>query len=451
MIMRNTILIVDDLLEVREVLGDLLHFPEYHLLFAASGAEALAQAATHLPDLILMDVMMPGMNGIEVCRKLREDPRTADMPIIMLTALDDQDSRLACIEAGADDFISKPFNRAELRARVRTITRLNRYRRLHEERAKFERMFMLAPDGIVIVNKTGTILLANRAMARLLGMDQVSDVQNSNILKLLEPQHTERYRDIVDAAAANLVYAERIETTLLRQEGNRLPVELQIGPFVWDDQAAAQIIARDVSERKKAEQQIRALNAELLHAYDATLEGWSKALELRDEETEGHTRRVTEVSVRLARAMGVGDEELIHVRRGALLHDIGKLGIPDKVLLKPGALTDEEWKIMRLHPVYAYEWLKPIEFLHAALDIPYYHHEKWDGTGYPCGLRGEDIPLAARIFAVIDVWDALSNDRPYRKAWPIERVHEHLHSGAGSHFDPQVVATFFALDLSDLK
>ncbi|MCG8349338.1 MAG: response regulator [Chloroflexales bacterium] len=449
--MRNTILIVDDMLEVREVLGDLLYFPEYHLLFAASGAEALTQAATHLPDLILLDVMMPGMDGIEACCKLREDPRTAEMPIIMLTALDDQASRLACIEAGADDFISKPFNRAELRARVRTITRLNRYRRLHEERAKFERMFMLAPDGIVIVNKTGAILLANRAMARLLGMMQAKDVQNSNFLQLLEPQHTEHYRDIVDAAAANLVYAERIETTLLRQEGGRLRVELQIGPIVWDDQAAAQIIARDVSEQKQAEQRIRSLNTELLQAYDATLEGWSKALELRDEETEGHTQRVTEVAVRLARAMGVDEEALVHIRRGALLHDIGKLGIPDNILLKPGPLTDEEWVTMRLHPVYAYEWLKPIDFLHAALDIPYYHHEKWDGSGYPCGLRGEDIPLAARIFAVIDVWDALSNDRPYRKAWPLERVHEHIRSGTGSHFDPQVVTSFFALDLSDLK
>lgn len=187
-------------------------------------------------------------------------------------------------------------------------------------------------------------------------------------------------------------------------------------------------------------------NIELTFAYDTTLEGWSRALDLRDKETEGHSQRVTNMTLRLARAMGMSEAELVHVRRGALLHDIGKIGIPDNILLKPGPLTDEEWEIMRKHPVYAHEMLLPIAFLRPALDIPYCHHEKWDGIGYPRGLKGEQIPLSARIFAVVDVYEALRSDRPYRPAWPEEKVREHLRSLAGTHFDPKIIEVFLEME-----
>jgi putative nucleotidyltransferase with HDIG domain len=186
-------------------------------------------------------------------------------------------------------------------------------------------------------------------------------------------------------------------------------------------------------------------NQDLLLAYDATIEGWSRALDLRDKETEGHTQRVTELTLKLARAAGMTEEELVHVRRGALLHDIGKMGVPDHILLKPGKLTDEEWVEMRKHPVFAYELLSPIAYLRPALDIPYCHHEKWDGTGYPRGLKGEQIPLAARLFAVADVWDALRSDRPYRQSWPKEKVIEHIKSLSGTHLDPKSVELFLSM------
>jgi putative nucleotidyltransferase with HDIG domain len=186
-------------------------------------------------------------------------------------------------------------------------------------------------------------------------------------------------------------------------------------------------------------------NHALALAYDTTLEGWSRALDLRDRETEGHTLRVTEMALRLAQTMGVSEAQLIHIRRGALLHDIGKMGIPDSILHRPCPLSDEEWVVMRKHPTYAHNLLSPIAYLKPALDIPYCHHEKWDGTGYPQRLRGEAIPLAARIFAVVDVWDALSSDRPYRAAWPAERVQAHIRSQAGTHFDAKVVESFLRL------
>jgi putative nucleotidyltransferase with HDIG domain len=186
-------------------------------------------------------------------------------------------------------------------------------------------------------------------------------------------------------------------------------------------------------------------NDELSQAYDSTIEGWSHALDLRDKETEGHTQRVAKMTLKLAKAMGLSDKELVHVHRGALLHDIGKMGVPDEILLKPGPLTEAEWKIMRQHPQLAYEMLAPIMYLKLALDIPYCHHEKWDGSGYPQGLQGERIPLAARIFAVVDVYDAVTSDRPYRKAWSKEKALEHIQSGSGSHFDPQVVRAFLRM------
>lgn len=186
-------------------------------------------------------------------------------------------------------------------------------------------------------------------------------------------------------------------------------------------------------------------NVDLRLAYDTTIEGWANALDLKDEETHGHSQRVTNMTVDLARHMGVGEDDLVHVRRGALLHDIGKMGVPDAILLKPGSLDEDEREIMKRHTTYAYELLSPIRFLKPAIDIPYCHHERWDGTGYPRGLAGDQIPLAARIFAVVDVYDALSSDRPYRRAWSRDKVLEHLRAESGSHFDPRVVTAFLEL------
>lgn len=326
----SNILIVDDDSRGRETLEAMLTGLGHNLHFCDNGLDALKQASALQPDLILLDVMMPDMDGFEVCRRLRADPILADVPVVMTTALDDKASRLQGIEAGADDFITKPIDRMEIRARVNTIIRLNRYRKL---------------------------------------MKQQADL-------------------------------------------------LQI-------------------------------HRELQDAYEATLKGWVRALDLRDNETEHHSRRVTLLTVELARLMGMSDNELIHVRRSALLHDIGKIGVPDHILHKPGPLTEEEWVIMRKHPQFAHDMLAPIEYLRSALDIPYCHHERWDGTGYPRGLKGKQIPLIARIFAVIDVWDALSSDRPYRKAWPYEKIVAHMREQSGTHFDPKAVELFLQMMVGD--
>ncbi len=183
-------------------------------------------------------------------------------------------------------------------------------------------------------------------------------------------------------------------------------------------------------------------NMEIVRAYEETIEGWSNALDLRDHETEGHTRRVTALTLNMVKAMGLQSPEIIHIQRGALLHDIGKMGIPDRILLKRGPLTPREQEIMNRHPIYARELLSPITYLRPAMEIPYCHHEKWDGTGYPRGLGGEEIPLEARIFSVVDVYDALRSDRPYRKAWTEEDTLRYILERSGKDFDPQVVVLF---------
>lgn len=322
--MNSLVLIVDDEYAGRETLQSILEGEGYQLEMAENGAQAMEKARRLLPDVILLDVMMPGMTGFEVCQQIRNDPEIAEIPIIVLTALDDRDSLLTALKAGADDFISKPFDRYELRARLLGITRLNRYKKLVQERAKLQ----------------------------------------------------------------------------------------------------------------TAHEQLKA-------AYEATIEGWSHAMDLRDRETEGHSRRVADLTVTLAKAIGMSDDEIPHLRRGALLHDLGKIGIPDSILHKPAKLTEEEWTVMRKHPQFAYDMLYPIEYLRPALDIPYNHHEKWDGTGYPRGASGEEIPVAARLFAVIDVWDALTSNRPYRPAWPEQEALTYIREQSGKHFDPQVVELFF--------
>jgi len=190
-------------------------------------------------------------------------------------------------------------------------------------------------------------------------------------------------------------------------------------------------------------------NAEITSAYNATIEGLSRALELRDRETEGHTRRVAELTLLLADKINIPQDQRIHMERGALLHDVGKMGIPDDILRKPGKLTSQEWEIMKHHPLYAYNILSQIEYLKPALDIPLYHHEHWDGSGYPYGLTGERIPLGARIFAVVDVYDALTSDRPYRTAWSKEQTLEYMKSQSGQYFDPLILQTFLGMS-SDL-
>lgn len=312
----------------------------------------------------------------------------------------------------------------------------------------------LSPDAIVLVAPHGAILLANAQAVQAHGFSSVNELLGRNLFELVA--HDEHQRAMAHlGCAVEMGSIRNIEHQLLRADGTAFPAELSIAVITGSTGQPQAFIAivRDITERRQTQERIEHLlaavqqtNEDLIHTYDTTLAGWVAALDLRDEETNGHSQRVTQLTVRLARAMGLDDEAIVQIRRGALLHDIGKMGIPDAILRKPGALTDEEWAIMRRHPEYADQLLAPIRFLQPALNIPYYHHERWDGTGYPCGLQGEAIPLPARIFAVVDVYDALRSDRPYRAGWSEERTRSYIRAQAGSHFDPAVVEVFLGLE-----
>ncbi len=219
----------------------------------------------------------------------------------------------------------------------------------------------------------------------------------------------------------------------------------KVGVYTEKEAELAQTFAHQAAiaiDNSHLIEDLKRINEELAIAYDTTLEGWGKALELRDHDTQKHTLNVTDLTMQLAGKMGMSKYELTNIYRGAVLHDIGKMGIPDNILRKPGPLTKEEWIIMRKHPELAYDMISSIPYLRPALDIPYCHHERWDGKGYPRQLKGEEIPIAARIFSVIDVWDALLSNRDYRKAWERRTVVDYLRNEAGTRLDPEVVELF---------
>ncbi len=445
MTVASTILIVDDSLSARKLVQGLLAREGYQLALAVDGHDGIQKAEQLRPDVILLDVLLPDLDGFTVCQRLRAHPDLAEVPVLLMTGLTEREHRLRGLEAGADDFLTKPIDADELRARLRTITRLNRYRTMQSERARFSRLAELSPDGIAVLDGAAIIQHANDSLARMLGLPSGADLVGRPFSLLLRasdaPRVSEHIAQLLKRPSGN----GRLEVMVTRSDGLNTPAELVTGLLSVDGRQLVQVIARDITERRLAETQIRMLHHELLDAYDATLEGWARALELRDQETKGHSQRVTDLTVKLAQSIGVGGEALDQIRRGALLHDIGKMGVPDAILLKPGRLTPEERKIMELHPGYAHEMLMPIEFLRPSIDIPYCHHERWDGTGYPRGLRGDEIPLSARLFALVDVWDALRSDRPYRGALPVEQVTSMIQEGIGTHFDPRAADVFFSV------
>ena len=312
-----------------------------------------------------------------------------------------------------------------------------------------DKLFEAMVDPVVILNNQHMVVDINSAMLALLNQQAENVIgQPAKLVFNDFPIPIKLY--------THVSYARTEATFDVR--GKDVYYEMTVWPlFDSNKQMTGRIyISHDITALKDLERELRELNLDLEHrvrlrtqelaeAYDTTLEGWAKALELRDKETEGHSRRVTETTVAVARAMDISEEEVDNIRRGAILHDIGKMGIPDEILRKEDTLTDDEKRIVMKHPDTAYNLLKQIPFLKGALDVPYCHHEKWDGSGYPRGLKRYEIPLSARIFAVADVWDALSSDRPYRRAWSKEKVAQYLINESGKHFDPHVVNVFLAL------
>jgi putative nucleotidyltransferase with HDIG domain/PAS domain S-box-containing protein len=396
-------------------------------------------------DVILSDYSLPAFSGPAALAVWKQ--RAQDLPFIVVSGMIGEEAAVEMMKAGASDYLMKgrlarlvPAIQRELREALTRRERRLAETSLRQSEQKFASFMDVIPVQVFIIDHEYRMMYANR---------MVQDMLQGRDWRKARPE---------DIFPANLVqfareaYERTLSGEVLRMLQNvdmpdgKHSLQLLLFPIPGGEEGnLIGGIGMDVTDRLRSEQAVKQANEELARAYDATLQGWSRALELWESETSGHSHRVVSLTLELARELGVPEDHWVDLRRGALLHDIGKMGVPDSILRKPGPLTSDEWVIMRMHPEYANQVLEPIEFLTQARQIPYCHHERWDGSGYPQGLVGEAIPLAARIFAVIDVWDALISTRPYRPAWTKAAARHYLQDQSGKQFDPRVVQAFFKM------
>jgi PAS domain S-box-containing protein/putative nucleotidyltransferase with HDIG domain len=407
--------------------------------------EALAEPI----DIILADYNLPQFTAMEALHLLQE--RGLDIPFIVVTGTISEEAAVETMKQGAADYLLKD----RLGRLAQAVQRALQEKQLRDQKRqadialrlsedKFSKAFRISPDAISISRLSdGEYIEINEGFSALTGYLPEAVLGRNGLAFNLWANLDEQSRFLT--AMREYGQVTNMEGIFKKQDGSLWIGLISARIIDVNDQPSIIAIIRDITERKRAELDLQRAHRDLAEAYEATIEGWSRVLDLRDKETEGHTQRVTEMTTRLARALGVSEEEILHLRRGALLHDIGKMAIPDQILQKPGPLDEGEWKEMRRHPEYAYQMLYPIAYLRPALDIPYCHHEHWDGSGYPRGLIGEQIPLSARIFAIVDVWDALLSNRPYRKGCTEESVLEYIKKHAGVYFDPRLVQAFLDL------
>ncbi len=450
--------------------------------------EEFIKALEDKPEFILADWSLPQFSGLRALELINE--RGLDIPFILVSGSIGEEAAINALHLGASDYILKDRSK-RLGQSVRRTLNSRRYQQAKEEAeaelkkrlAELEVLYKMSSSlrhlesldemlksllgqtlaalkaeagAIWLENRDGKKLYLASAQGWLERLDDLTFEPGEGLVGstyLLEQPHTcpEFIRD------PNINY-KALAIVPSGWGGALVPIysnEDIIGVMAISVALPREITAEEVKllasiaemagiaiHRIRLFEELQAAGEVLASAYDETIKGWAGALELRDQETEGHCERVTSLTMTIARKIGVPEDQIIHIYRGSLLHDIGKMGIPDSILLKPGKLDDKEWELMYKHPSYAYDMLATIEYLRPALDIPYCHHEKWDGTGYPRGLKGKQIPLPARIFAVVDVYDALTSDRPYRKAWSENEALEYVKNESGSHFDPQVVEVF---------
>jgi PAS domain S-box-containing protein/putative nucleotidyltransferase with HDIG domain len=404
--------------------------------------------------LIIADWRLPDGESSELLNDAENEEDNPTTPVIIMTSYGNERNAVDVIKSGALDYIVKssesmtdmPHIAERAIEQWKTMQEKEQMQiTLADREAQFRLLAENSSDMISRHDTAGTFLYVSPACLAILGYAP-EELINTSVASLIHPDDAKQYVDLLSTPDWNDVTAT-IDYRARHKSGQFIWIETTTRLF-FDEISGRQEFqasSRNITERKESEEALQRAHTDLQEAYDKTIEGWVRALDLRDKETEGHTQRVTEMTIKLAETIGCSEDEIIHIRRGALLHDMGKMGIPDEILQKPGPLTDAEWNVMRKHPELAYQMLSKIKYLEEAITIPYYHHERWNGSGYPHKLKEDDIPLHARLFAVVDVWDALSSDRPYRKKMPQNEVIEYLKNESGKLFDPQMVEKFLPL------
>ncbi|MFM8368200.1 MAG: HD domain-containing phosphohydrolase [Chloroflexota bacterium] len=421
---------------------------EFEIHRVRSLGEAREQRRIKEPRLIIADWRLPDGESLELLPNHRDPLAT---PIILMTSYGNERIAVEALKSGALDYVVKsPESMLDMPHLARKALdqwkaradRIHMQEALSESEAHFRLLAENASDMITRLNTDGYMFYISPACKTILGYKPEEMIGVSSF-DLIKPEDHPQIRELFNQKPGDAPYT--VTYRAKHKEGHY--VWLETSARAISDHNTMKVVeiqaaSRDITERKRAEEALQLAHNQLRDAYERTIEGWVRALDLRDRETEGHTQRVTEITIKVAKQLGFNEEELSHIKRGALLHDMGKIAIPDEILQKPGPLNETEWERMRQHPMYAFEMLSPIAYLNPALDIPFYHHERWNGSGYPHGLKGEKIPLSARLFAIVDVWDALRSDRPYRKAIPREQVIEYLSENSDILFDPKLVKLF---------
>ena len=418
---------------------------------ARSLGEARKQMLVQEPALIIADWRLPDGESMELLPD-HHDPLST--PIILMTSYGNERIAVEALKSGALDYVVKsPESMLDMphlaeRAIEQWAVRAERVKMqkaLLESESQFRLLAENASDMIARLSTDGHILYVSPACETILGYAP-HELTGAVSFDLIHVKDISSIKDLFKGKQYDTT--RTVTYQALHRDGHFVWLETSARAILdhrTDSVSEIQTASRDITERKKAEKALQDAHDHLQEAYQRTIEGWVRALDLRDRETEGHTQRVTELTIKVARTLGFSEEELTHIRRGALLHDMGKMAIPDDILQKPGPLNEVEWERMRRHPMYAYDMLSPIAYLLPSLDIPFCHHERWDGSGYPRGLKGEEIPLVARLFSIVDVWDALSSDRPYRKKMPRWEVVSYLREKSGILFDPKLVDIFLSV------
>lgn len=418
---------------------------------ARSLGEARKQILVQEPALIIADWRLPDGESMELLPD-HHDPLST--PIILMTSYGNERIAVEALKSGALDYVVKsPESMLDMphlaeRAIEQWAVRAERVKMqkaLLESESQFRLLAENASDMIARLSTDGHILYVSPACETILGYAP-HELTGALSFDLIHVKDISSIKDLFKGKEYDTT--RTVTYQALHRDGHFVWLETSARAILdrkTDSVSEIQTASRDITERKKAEKALQDAHVHLQEAYQRTIEGWVRALDLRDRETEGHTQRVTELTIKVARTLGFSEEELTHIRRGALLHDMGKMAIPDDILQKPGPLNEVEWERMRRHPMYAYDMLSPIAYLLPSLDIPFCHHERWDGSGYPRGLKGEEIPLVARLFSIVDVWDALSSDRPYRKKMPRWEVVSYLREKSGILFDPKLVDIFLSV------
>lgn len=403
-----------------------------------------------MPDVILSDWNLPQFSGAKALKLLKESGK--DIPFIIISGSIGEEAAVAAIRNGAHDYLIKdrPERLAQAVHNALEQIELEKSRKkavelLYKSEERFRQVADNAEDWIWEVDSEGTYQYSSPIIEKILGYTSEELVGKVHFFDLFAPSIREELKAAALSAFSSKASFKRFINENIAKDGRSVILETSGAPILDEDGdlLGYRGTDTDITDRMMAAEALKKSAEDLREAYDATLQGWSTALELRESATAGHSQRVVNLTIELAKLMNFEDAELINIQRGALLHDIGKMGIPDVILLKNGPLAPDEWMTMKQHPTLAYQMLSKIQYLIPCLDIPHYHHEKWDGTGYPSGLKGKDIPIAARIFAVVDVWDALTSDRPYRSAWSVEKAKEYIKDQSGKHFDPEIVRMFF--------